>query len=200
MQVLQRLTHYGLLNFSMTLLKEVITVKMKEVKNQDADIKVTGTLIWYYYICHREVWLMARHVFPDQDNANVDMGRFIHEQTYQREKKEISIGHIKLDVLRNGKDGLVVGEVKKSSRFEASARMQLAYYLSELDKAGVKAKGELRFPKEKRRETVELTDEVKAKLDSAVRDILRIAYLDQPPTPVKIKFCKNCAYAEFCWS
>lgn len=166
----------------------------------ETSLHVTGTLIWYYCICHREVWLMARNVVPDQDNANVDLGRFIQEQTYQREKKEISIGHIKLDVLRNGKDGLVIGEVKKSSRFEASARMQLAYYLSELEKAGLKAKGELRFPKEKRRETVELTGELRAKLDSAVRDVLRIAYLDRPPEPAKCKWCKNCAYAEFCWS
>jgi len=95
---------------------------------------------------------------------------------------------------------LVIGEVKKSSKFEASARMQLGYYLAELDKAGIKAKGELFFPKEKKREIVELTEDLKAQLDSAVRDILRIAYLDRPPEPVKIKFCRNCAYAEFCWS
>jgi len=164
------------------------------------NLHVTSTLIWYYYICHREVWLMARNLVPDQDNSNVDLGRFIQEQSYQREKKEISLGHIKLDVIHKGKEGWVIGEVKKSSKFEASARMQLAYYLSELDKLGMKAKGELRFPKEKRRETVDLTHEVRAKLDLAVRDILQIAYLEKPPAPVKIKFCKNCAYAEFCWS
>lgn len=165
-----------------------------------SDLHITGTLIWYYYICHREVWLMARNMVPDQDNSNVDLGRFIHEQSYQREKKEISLGHIKLDIVHKGSEGLVVGEVKKTSRFEVSARMQLAYYLTELEKAGLTAKGELRFPKEKRRETVELTGEIRAKLDAAVRDILRIAYLDHPPEPVRIKFCKNCAYAEFCWS
>ncbi|MDA8235418.1 MAG: CRISPR-associated protein Cas4 [Clostridia bacterium] len=164
------------------------------------NLNVTGTLIWYYFICHREVWLMARNVVPDQDNSNVDLGRFIQEQSYQREKKEINLGHIKLDVISRGKEGLVIGEVKKTSKSEASARMQLAYYLSELEKLGLKAKGELRFPKEKRREIVELTDELRTKLDLAVRDILRIAYLEKPPGPIKIKYCKNCAYAEFCWS
>lgn len=164
------------------------------------ELRITGTLIWYYYICHREVWLMARNMVPDQDNSNVDLGRFIHEQSYQRDKKEISLGHIKLDIVKNGKDGLVIGEVKKSSKSEASAQMQLAYYLSELEKAGLEAKGELRFPREKRRETVELTDELRAKLDLAVRDILRIAYLEDPPGPIKIKFCRNCAYNEFCWA
>jgi CRISPR-associated exonuclease Cas4 len=143
---------------------------------------------------------MARNVVPDQDNPNVDLGRFIQDQTYQREKKEISFGNIKLDIIKKGKDGLVIGEVKKSSKFEASARMQLAFYLSELEKAGLKARGELFFPKEKKREALELNSELRAELDSAVRDILRIAYLDQPPEPMKCKWCKNCAYAEFCWA
>ena len=164
------------------------------------ELNITGTLIWYYYICHREVWLMSRNIIPDQDNSNVDLGRFIHEQSYQREKKEINLGHIKLDILKKGKEGLVIGEVKKSSKFENSARMQLAYYLAELEKLGLQAKGELRFPQEKRREEIILTHNLRKELDMAVRDILRIAYLETPPAPVKIKYCKNCAYAEFCWS
>lgn len=54
----------------------------------DASLHITGTLIWYYFICHREVWLMARQINPDEDNPNVDLGRFIQEQTYPREKKK----------------------------------------------------------------------------------------------------------------
>jgi CRISPR-associated exonuclease Cas4 len=173
---------------------------MGDFMSNQSDLHVTGTLIWYYYICHREVWLMARNMVPDQDNPNVDLGRFIHEQSYPREKKEISFGNIKLDIIKKGKEGLVVGEVKKSSKFESSARMQLAFYLTELEKAGLTAKGELCFPKEKKRETIELTDGLRAELDSAVRDILRIVYLDHAPEPQKCKWCKNCAYAEFCWS
>ncbi|SHK18580.1 protein of unknown function DUF83 [Caminicella sporogenes DSM 14501] len=51
------------------------------------DVKVNGTLIWYYYICKREVWLMAHNLTPDQDNQYIDLGRFIHENSYMREKK-----------------------------------------------------------------------------------------------------------------
>jgi len=36
---------------------------------------VTGTLIWYYYICHREVWLMARRIEPSQENPFIEIGR-----------------------------------------------------------------------------------------------------------------------------
>lgn len=164
------------------------------------DLHVTGTLIWYYYICHREVWLMARNITPDEDNPNIDLGRFIGKDTYQRDKKEIEVGHIKLDIIRNEKGKVVVGEVKKSSKFENSASMQLAFYLDELRQRGVNATGELLFPKERRKVIVELNQALIDEIESAKRNILKIIYQNVPPAPKKITYCKNCAYAEFCWS
>lgn len=164
------------------------------------DLHVTGTLVWYYYICPREVWLMARNMLPDQDNANVDLGRFIGENTYQRDKKEVSLGNIRIDIMRRERGKLVIGEVKKSSKFEKSAMMQLAFYLLELKEVGIEAEGELMFPKEKKKVQVELTGELIAQVEKAKKDILRIIYLDKPQAPKKITFCRNCAYAEFCWS
>lgn len=166
----------------------------------ESNLHVTGTLVWYYYICPREVWLMARHLVPDQDNANVDLGRFIGDTTYERDRKEISLGHIKLDIMRQEKGRLVVGEVKKSSKFEKSATMQLAFYLLELKVAGIEAVGELMFPKEKKKVKVELTPELITEIEKAKREILKIAYKEVPEPPKKTKFCRNCAYAEFCWS
>ena len=89
-------------------------------------IKVTGTLMWYYYICHREVWLMAHQINPDQDQNLLDYGRFLHEKAYARDKKEITVGHLKFDILRKKGGEFVIGEVKKSSKYEQSATMQLA--------------------------------------------------------------------------
>lgn len=164
------------------------------------NLEVNGTLIWYYFICKREVWLMSHQLVPDQDNSNVDIGRFLHEQSYKRDKKEISLGNIVLDVIKKENGELVVGEVKKSSKFKECARMQLLYYLKELKDKGIKAKGVLMFPKEKKREEIELTEEDEKELDKVVRDILRIMYLDKSPEAVKINFCKKCAYSEFCYS
>jgi CRISPR-associated exonuclease Cas4 len=42
-------------------------------------MEVNGTLVWYYSICKREVWLMSRNISPDQRDTNIDIGRFIHE-------------------------------------------------------------------------------------------------------------------------
>ncbi|MHB1421127.1 MAG: CRISPR-associated protein Cas4 [Bacillota bacterium] len=167
---------------------------------ENQEISVSGTLVWYYYICPREVWLIGHQINPDEDDANVSLGRFIQDYSYPRERKELLVGHSKMDVFRVSDGGLVVGEVKKSSKYSASARMQLAFYMSELKQRGIVARGELRFPREKRKEEVILDDATEQELDRVRREILRILYLPRPPEPVKINFCKKCAYAEFCWS
>lgn len=166
----------------------------------DQEIHVGGTLIWYYYVCKREVWLMGRHITPDEDDTNVVLGRFFAEQSYHRDKKEVSFGNMKFDIIRHDNRGLVVGEVKKSSKHSKSARMQLAFYLWELSRNGIEATGELLFPREKKRELVELNPELVGELERAKRDILRIIYNPIPPKAEKKSICRNCAYAEFCWS
>lgn len=162
-------------------------------------MRVTGTLIWYYYICHREVWLMAHHIVADQDHEDLDMGRFIQETTYSRAKKEVSIDHIRVDMIEQDGEELVISEVKKSSRFEESSRMQLLFYLYTLKNKGVKARGELRFPKEKRKETLRLTAELEEELVRAIQHIQEIILQPKPPPPVRCKYCGRCAYYESCW-
>lgn len=164
-------------------------------------LSVNGTMIWYYYICHRQVWLIAHHITPDEDDSNIRLGRHISEQAYQRDRKEINLGHVKLDIISNARDGgVVVAEVKKSSRYLQSARMQLLLYLQELESKGVPASGELRIPEERRRMPVQLGHEEREELDRAKRDVLRIVYLPRPPEAKKIQRCKSCAYREFCWA
>ena len=165
---------------------------------ENQEINVNGTLVWYYFICPRRSGYCSPDP-SDEDNANVNLGRYTG-LFYPRERKEILVGHSKMDVFRVSKEGLIVGEVKKSSRYRDSARMQLAFYLSELKQRGIVAKGELRFPREKRKEEVILDGRMELELDRVRREILRILYMPGPPVPIKINFCKKCAYAEFCWS
>jgi len=161
--------------------------------------KVTGTLIWYYYICPREVWLMAHELSSNQEDPFLEIGRLIQEDTYRREKKEITVGNMKIDLIKRKNDEIVVGEVKKSSRFERSATMQLAFYLYRLKKRGVDAKGELLIPKERKRIPVELTSDVEDELKQVFHQIKNIIAQDNPPEPVKNRYCAKCAYREFCW-
>lgn len=164
------------------------------------EMPITGTMIWYYYICKREVWLMIHQIAADQEHEDLDYGRFISENRYNRSKKEISIGHIVVDRMRTENGQLIVGEVKKSSKFMKSAKMQLLFYLDNLRKMGIEAKGELLFPEERKKEIVEWNEEHKEELERAIEDIRKIARLSVPPKPEKISFCRKCAYKEYCWA
>ncbi len=159
-----------------------------------------GTLIWYYFICKREVWLMARSIVPEQDHDLVAMGRWIEETTYQRSRKRINLEHVVIDVMNVEKGKILVGEVKKSSRYVKSATMQLAYYLFVLKQKGIHAEGVLLFPKERKRLQVVLDERLEQELLAVLRDIQAIIRKEVPPPPVPCRFCKKCAYAEFCWS
>ncbi|MCD6219819.1 CRISPR-associated protein Cas4 [Candidatus Calescamantes bacterium] len=162
--------------------------------------KITGTLIWYYYVCKREVWLMSRELNPFQEDEFLEMGRLIHENAYVREKKEIETAHMKVDLLRKEGECFVVGEIKKSSRFLLPSKMQLIFYLYRLKKQGVKMKGELLIPKERKRIPVELTEELEKVLLEDMKHIREIISQDVPPEAKKIRFCRNCAYNDFCWA
>jgi len=166
----------------------------------ESDFRITGTLIWYYYICKREVWLMARQIVPEQENPHIELGRFISETTYKRDKKQIHLEGIIIDLAKLDHEKLVIGEVKKSSKFSDSARMQLYYYLYVLRDYGIEAEGELLFPKEKKREKVVLTDDIVRELEAAIKEIREIVSQELPPEAIKIGYCRNCAYREFCWS
>ncbi len=65
---------------------------------EESDFKITGTLIWYYYICKREVWLMARQIVPEQENPHIEIGRFISDTTYKRDKKQIHLEGITMSI------------------------------------------------------------------------------------------------------
>ena len=76
----------------------------------------------------------------------------------------------------------------------------MAFYLLELKERGIEAKGELLFPKEKKKEEVVLNGEMEKELWETMDAIRRIAEESQPPRARKIGLCKNCAYKEFCWA
>ena len=162
-------------------------------------MNITGTLVWYYFVCEREVWLASRQLYPDRDNTAMDIGRLIHEELYKRDKKEIAISNMKIDLMKKENGKVVVGEIKKSSRFLLPSKMQLLFYLYKLKEKGLDLKGEILIPKEKKKIPVELTEESERELEETFKNINKIIEKEKPPELKKIKFCKRCAYNEFCW-
>ncbi len=163
-------------------------------------MNITGTLVWFYKICPREVWMMARNIVPDQKDENIDYGRFLHENTYQRNEKEVVFGNVKFDVIFKTKNKLVIGETKKTSKYEEASKYQLAFYLQVLKNAGIHADGQLLYPEEKRRVDVILTEKLEDELEQIKQKIIEIAESEQAPQPRKNPFCKNCGYREYCFS
>ena len=164
------------------------------------EIIITGTDIWYYFVCQRRTWLSIRKIFPDEEDENMEIGRFIHEYRYGRNKKEIGIDSIRLDSIKREDGSWVVMEVKKSSKYFQSAYYQLLYYLYILEEKGINAKGELLFPEERRRDIVEFTEDNRIKLEKAIEEIKKLAEEPIPSYSKKIAACNNCAYNEYCWS
>jgi len=162
--------------------------------------EVTGTLVWYYAICPREAWLMAHEIEPEKDFDLLAEGRLNQEAHYKRATKELALPGMRLDQVRREDGKLIVSEVKKSSRFLPATRLQLGYYLWRLAEEGMEASGEILVPEERKRETMDLTPELRTEIEALVAKIKALILEPAPPPAVKIPFCKKCAYAEFCWS
>lgn len=143
---------------------------------------------------------MAHKITPFQDNPFLEIGRILHSEVYYREKKEIELERMKFDILKKRVGNLVIAEIKKSSRFLKAAEMQVCFYLYNLKKKKIRAKGEILIPKEKKKIKVILNKEKIKELKNAISEIIKIIKMEKPPMVNKIKYCKNCAYREFCFA
>lgn len=162
-------------------------------------VKINGTMINYYSICQRSVWYLIHVLEAAQDHPFLEIGRFITQESYTRSKKEVVFENLKIDLVKKENNDVVVAEIKKSSKAKKSAQLQLAYYLYRLKEIGITARGELLFPKEKKREKVLLTKELESTLQAVLLDIEEISKREKPPDLKKITYCRNCAYRDFCW-
>jgi CRISPR-associated exonuclease Cas4 len=140
---------------------------------------------------------MAHSIAPDEEHQALEIGRVVHESYYTRLRKEVEAEGMKIDVIERG--GGIIYEVKTSSKFIDATRLQLGYYLWRLERMGVKARGIIAVPREKRKIPVSLDDDLRSRVMSALREISSICSEPLPPPPVKIPFCRRCAYRDFCW-
>ncbi len=174
------------------------------------DAVVTGTLMSYVGICERKIWLAGHSIEGYRDHELLALGRLLAETAYPRERKELALPGMKIDVLRRRRptldadwpeddEALVIAEVKRSPRAHHAQRLQLGYYLLRLREAGLQVRGELRYPEQRRVEPVELTPELEREVRQAIASVEVLLTRPTPPPPVRIPACTNCAYFEFCW-
>lgn len=81
--------------------------------------RINGTLIWYSYICDRQVWFIGHSIEPPQENEYLSKGKAIHEIFYQNSAKELFVDNtIMIDVVREKE---LIAELKSSSKHLRSA-------------------------------------------------------------------------------
>ncbi len=159
--------------------------------------KFTGTEVNYYFICKKKLWWLHHGIQMEQESDRVKMGKVVHEKSYERKKKEISIDNkIVLDWQADG----VIHEVKLTDKMEEAHEFQLLYYIYYLKQKGVEGlRGQIDYPKLRQTKEIELTFERETELERALREMEKIVSMDAPPEVEFMKICKSCSYAELCW-
>ncbi|MGC2237146.1 MAG: CRISPR-associated protein Cas4 [Pyrinomonadaceae bacterium] len=160
-------------------------------------IKFTGTEVGYYFICQKKLWWFHHGIQMETESDRVKLGKLIHETSYERKKKEISIdGKIVLDWQADG----VIHEVKLTDSMEEAHEFQLLYYIYYLKQKGVEGlTGQIDYPKLRQTKEIELTAEKEVELENALQEMEKIVSMEAPPEVEFMKICKNCSYAELCW-
>jgi CRISPR-associated exonuclease Cas4 len=138
----------------------------------------TGTQISYSLVCSTKLWLFSHNMTMESSSDIVGMGRFIHETSYAREKKNVIIDRIGIDFIKKG-DLITIHEVKKSKKLEEAHRYQVYYYIYYLQTVlGIPdVDGMLDYPELRKRERLTLTDEIRADLEQTLRTIGEIVAL-----------------------
>jgi CRISPR-associated exonuclease Cas4 len=160
---------------------------------------LTPTHINYAVVCSRKLWFFAHAVRLEKESDLVAIGKLIHEQSYNREEKEIEIdGIMRIDFMKI-KDG-IIHEVKKSRKIEQAHKMQLLYILYYLKTLGIKNfTGIIDYPLLKKREHIALNNENEQVLEETIKGAYKIINLDKPPAKEKKGICKKCSYFELCF-
>lgn len=158
---------------------------------------ITGLMIKYYHTCHRELWFYANQLDVDRTNTGIVHGSRIDDTSYAENRRRVFIdGTIAIDILE---DGTVV-EVKRSSKAKSPGEWQLKYYLWYLKhQKELELPGEMAYPRERKREAVELTTDDEQHIENIIPKIRTIIQQRSPPDPERIPICDACAYHDFCW-
>jgi CRISPR-associated exonuclease Cas4 len=161
----------------------------------------TGTQINYYIICPTKLWLFSYFTTMEQNSDIVALGKILQEKYYPHVKKDLLIDQkIAIDFIKKG-NKMILHEIKKSDKLEEAHIAQLTYYLYYLkyEKGIENIEGIINYPSKRKVVKVKLTTEKEKELLITFQKIKEILSLPQPPKPEKKKYCRKCAYFEFCW-
>ena len=109
------------------------------------DDRITGVMVYYYFVCRRKLWYFCHDINMENENENVMIGRILDETSYKRDDKHVNIDNvINIDFIREHKE---IHEIKKSKAIEEAGIWQTKYYLYYLKQRGVtQLKAKIDYP------------------------------------------------------
>jgi CRISPR-associated exonuclease Cas4 len=163
-------------------------------------MKITGTIINYYFHCKRQCWLHANRINLEDNSEDVRIGKVLHELKSEGKKNtEISIDNIKIDKITE--DYLV--EIKKSDSDSEAVKWQVLLYLKKLKEKGIERKGKIEFIEKNKQDKkiiyIELIEKNEKDLDDFLYNTEQFLMGEKPPTVEFKPKCKKCAYYEYCF-
>jgi len=164
---------------------------------------VSGTEINYFYTCKTQLWFFAHYINMEDESDTVAAGKITHEYTYTeraKQGKEFEIGRVKIDFFDKKKK--IIHEVKHAKKPSPAHEYQVKYYLFVLKENGFgDVKGILEYPRAKIVQNVDLNENDRDELISAVQQIEQIKANRFPPkVGRKRTICKSCSYEDLCFA
>ena len=168
----------------------------------DPEMLTGGIKVNYFIHCKTQLWLFSYYICMERESELVAIGKILESMFFREERlKNVMIDlKISLDFVKN--DGkLVIKDVKKSSKFEKAHYYQMIYYLWYLKnvKGVSNIEGVITYPREKRVLKVKLEKEDEKEIEYILEKIREISAKEKPPLPTYKKYCRKCAYFEFCF-
>jgi CRISPR-associated exonuclease Cas4 len=168
----------------------------------DSDMLVGGTKVNYFIHCKTQLWLFSNFILQEKESELVLIGRILESLFFKDAsmKNTLIDSKIQIDFIKK-REGLILQDVKKSSRFEKAHYYQMLYYLWYLKqiKGMTNLEGVISYPRERKTVRVELTEEKEKEIVKILKEINEIISKPKPPPPVYKKYCRKCAYFEFCF-
>lgn len=135
-------------------------------------MRITGTIINYYFHCKRQCYLFANRINLEDNSEDVRIGKILHEIKSKDEKNtEIKFDNMVIDKLTEK----YVEELKKSDADLVASRMQLLFYLKNLSDKGIQKEGKLVCIEKNKKEKIEkviLNNESTMELENCIREII----------------------------
>ncbi|MCX7611576.1 MAG: CRISPR-associated protein Cas4 [Ignavibacterium sp.] len=165
-------------------------------------MKITGTHINYYFHCKRHLWFYSQNIQMEHTSNLVAIGKFISENTYEREKHELHFEEDDFEYIIDffDKRRNIIHEIKKTDKMEEVHKWQVKFYIYRLKNLGFQnIKGIIDYPKLRKTIQVELTQQDEKEIEKAIEEIKKIISNVKPPKVINEPFCKKCSYYELCY-